>query len=614
MMRTRNRTSVTWAAACLSLATVSLAAGGRSAAATFVTGEDVKLIASDDSNGDLFGRSLSIDGNTMVVGANGDDNFNGGGAGSAYIFERDADGNWIQVKKLVGSDTASDDRFGRAVWISGDTVAVGAPLNDTTVAPDAGAVYVFERDEGGANFWGEVTKVVAADGELGDEFGNDLALDGDTLVVGVRFDNDAGTAAGSAYVFSRDTGGAGNWGQVKKLLASDGAMNDLFGRTVGVSGDVIVVGAPLHASSLGAAYLFERDAGGADNWGETKKLAASDGLASDEFGDDVGVSGDTVAVGARGDDGNTGAAYVFERNQGGADNWGEVKKIVATDAAPGDVFGWAISIAGDELIVGARLKDGATGAAYLCARDEGGADNWGEVAKLEASDGAAKEEFGVSVEIAGDLVAVGARFDDDACPGDPNCDSGSSYVFPWILFGDNFDDGALTAEWSFPRGTWSEAGGSMHGVPDDVIGTQTKARAIADPAFGGCDVCGAEAQLELSNITPDALPAEVHVRLLAWYVTNQTNVAVSLKTEQDKIVIRQKQDTVALDRHSVDRALDPDTVYTVRVEFDGTDFRVFLDGELIDTTPNLFSGTPFGTIGTQSRDADIDVHDVKTFH
>ncbi|MFC1981249.1 FG-GAP repeat protein [Chloroflexota bacterium] len=244
-------------------------------------------------------------------------------------------------------------------------------------------------------------------------------------------------------MFERNQGGADNWGQVKKLIASDGATDDLFGYTVSISGDTLVVGAYQdddNGSDSGSAYVFARNQGGADNWGQVAKLIASDGAEDDRFGRTVSISGDTLAVGAHGDDDNgseSGSAYVFERNQGGADSWGQVKKLTSSDVATGDNFGLSVSISGDTLIVGAVWDDdngSNSGSAYLFERNQGGADNWGEIAKLTASDGAADDEFGHAVSISGDTLVVGMRLDDDNGP-----NSGSAYVFRMIClleFGD----------------------------------------------------------------------------------------------------------------------------------------------------------------------------------
>ncbi len=124
--------------------------------------------------------------------------------------------------------------------------------------------------------------------------------------------------------------------EVKKLIASDAQAGDNFGFSVAVSGDTAVVGAPFEGSRAGAAYVFQRDQGGAGNWGEVKKLTASDAEAGDRFGVSAAVSGDTAVVGARSEGSEAGAAYVFHRDEGGANNWGEVKKLTASDASVDD--------------------------------------------------------------------------------------------------------------------------------------------------------------------------------------------------------------------------------------------------------------------------------------
>jgi PKD repeat protein len=231
---------------------------------------------------------------------------------------------------------------------------------------------VFARNQGGDDNWGEVKKLTASDGAAYDNFGVSVAIAGDTLVVGAFLDDDNGYRSGSAYVFARNRGGTNNWGEVKKLIASDGAAGDWFGFSVAMAGDTVVVGAYFdddNGDDSGSAYVFARDQGGTDNWGEVKKLIASDGAAGDWFSSyAVAIAGDTIIVGAYGDDEQTGSAYVFARNWGGADNWGEVEKLIASDAAPGDRFGYSIAIAGDAVVVGAIFDDDKgynSGSAYV---------------------------------------------------------------------------------------------------------------------------------------------------------------------------------------------------------------------------------------------------------
>ena len=358
------------------------------------TDEAAKLSPSDGDVDDYFGQSVAVSGDTAVVGAYLEDAM-GADSGSAYVFERDlgyAD-NWGQVKKLTASDGAADDRFGVAVAISGDTVLVGASKDDDN-GGDSGSVYIFERDQGGAGNWGEVKKLTASDGGAGDSFGAAVSLDVDTALVGARYDNGVGGDSGSAYVFDRDSGGAGNWGEVKKLISSDTATGDQFGWSVAISGDTALVGANWNddaGNKSGSAYIYERDLGGADLWGEAAKLTADDAATLDWFGYAVALDGDTALVGAMWDDDNgtdSGSAYLFERDLGGADNWGQAAKITASDAAAEDIFSYAVALSGDTALVAAMGNDddgNSSGSAYLFGRDQGGVGTWGEAENLTAS-------------------------------------------------------------------------------------------------------------------------------------------------------------------------------------------------------------------------------------
>lgn len=217
---------------------------------------------------------------------------------------------WLQAAKLTASDGAAWDDLGIAVAISGDTVVVGADLDDMK-----GSVYVFTRPGGG---WADMTqtaKLTASDGASPDSFGNSVAISGDTVVVGSFLDDVAYTHQGSAYVFVEPGGGWADMTQTAKLTAGDGAEGDNLGRSVVVDGDTVVVGADLHDvggnDDQGATYVFEKPGGGWGNMTETAKLTAGDGATGDVFGCSVSAAGDTLVVGAWGDDSDKGSAYVF---------------------------------------------------------------------------------------------------------------------------------------------------------------------------------------------------------------------------------------------------------------------------------------------------------------
>ncbi|MBI1293417.1 PKD domain-containing protein [bacterium] len=398
--------------------------------ATLIIGEVAKLLADDAEENDGFGTAVDISGDTLIVGAPREDT-GGNNTGAAYIFQGGA-GNWRTVRKIQAPDAETNDEFGYSVSISGDTVVVGAPFEDTG-GRNTGAAYIFQRNQGGTDNWGQVKKIQASDFQVDDNFGWSVSISGDTIVVGAPREDTGGSNVGAAYVFGRDQGGVNNWGEVRKIQAGDKGFADQFGFSVTIDGDTIVVGAPREDSGsndAGAAYIFERNQGGADNWGEVRKIQADETGLADQFGTVVSIGGDTIVVGVPFEDSggiNAGAAYIFQRNQGGAGNWGQVHKIQASDAQANDQFGFSAHIDGGQIVVGAPLQDTGgsnAGAAYIFQRDEGGTDTWGEVEKIEASDAQANDLFGRAVSISSDTVVVGAWLEDSG-----GSDAGAAYVF-----------------------------------------------------------------------------------------------------------------------------------------------------------------------------------------
>jgi hypothetical protein len=392
----------------------------------FIWKEIARPAAEDGWMSDWFGSAVAMNGDVLAVGAPFEDEVAVNG-GAAYIFGRDQGGSnrWGQMAKLTATDTLSRDEFGHAVAVAGDIVAVGAPYHDhSATVTDTGAVYVFDRDAGGMDNWGQVTKITATDSITRYDFGYSVDLDGSWLVVGApaRFAIDSGVNSGVAYVFERNEGGMDNWGLVAVLTASDGLSDDRFGNAVAIDGDTIVVGATgdnAPFTNSGSAYVFARNAGGADNWGQTAHISHTDTAGVDFFGHSVDIDRDTIIVGAIGaDDGcpwssncNSGAAYIFMRDEGGADRWGQAAKITATDSITYDQFGVSVAIYSDTALIGAYGDDDLgndAGSAYLFERDEGGADNWGLVVKLTASNGEDSDRFGVAVAVEEDIALVGS--------------------------------------------------------------------------------------------------------------------------------------------------------------------------------------------------------------
>jgi uncharacterized repeat protein (TIGR01451 family) len=364
-----------------------------------------------------FGTSVSVWGDTAVIGAPGETTTVAAAAGAVYVFVRSGT-TWSLQQKLLAADGAPLDRFGCSVALAGDTAIVGAKEDDTTGGPDTGSAYVFVRS---GTTWSQQQKLVAADGTAGDLFGAAVALSGDTAVVGAYFnDPPPGTNAGAAYVFVRS---GTTWTQQQKLLASDEGPGDQFGYSVAIDGDTLAVGAnsddTAAGADVGAAYVFVRSG---TTWTEQRKLLASDGAPFDNFGVSVSVSAETAVVGAYGDDVSTGSAYVFVRS---GTVWSEQQKLVASDAAQGDIFGAAVSVSGDTVVVGAPNHDTAgfnAGSAYVFVRS---GTIWTEQQKIEASNALVGDSFGASVSVSVDTAFVGANR--ATTPGGQG--AGSAYVF-----------------------------------------------------------------------------------------------------------------------------------------------------------------------------------------
>ncbi len=406
--------------------------------------EQAKLLASDGNEGDRFG-TVSIDADYVIVGAVWDDD-NGPEAGSAYVFKREYDPNWVQQAKLLASDGNDNDQFGCSVSISGNYAIVGARA-DEEQGPGAGSAYIFKR-EGDPN-WTQQDKITASDGGDYDVFGSSVGISGDYAIVGaLGDDNKWGFDGGSAYIFRRY---GETWSQYDKLVASDGNMGDYFGHSVSICGSYAIVGANRDddkGTNSGSAYIFRRDC---ETWIEEDKVTASDGLTHDEFGFSVCISGEFAIVGAPAGEYNSngpGAAYIYERE---GENWTERVKLMSPDAEEDDYFGSSVCISGDYAIVGAYGEDdhgNESGVAYIYKRV--GTD-WIEPEKVSDSDGGTDDYFGHSVSISGHYAAVGACGDDDNGDG-----AGSAFVFkeavcpPGNLTDDcgvNFYDFAIFAEY-----------------------------------------------------------------------------------------------------------------------------------------------------------------------
>jgi len=317
--------------------------------------------------------------------------------------------NWNESQKLLASDGVSLDSFGYSVSIDGETALIGACYDDGS----KGSVYVFTRS---GTTWSEQTKLFASDGISGDLFGYSVSLSGNTALIGMPWDDDNMAQSGSAYVFVRS---GDNWTQQQKLLPSDGAEGDYFGYSVSLSGNTALIGALLHDENLGSAYVFTRTG---TNWAEQQKLLGNDSMYGDEFGSSVSIDGDTALIGAYGDDGTRGSAYVFIRN---GDSWSQQAKLLAENGAMGDLFGISVSIEGDTVVIGADEYYANTfGSTYIFTRT---GTTWTQEAKLTDPGGMLGDRFGYSVSLNDDTVLIGVLYGDGYWT-----NTGSAFIFTRI--------------------------------------------------------------------------------------------------------------------------------------------------------------------------------------
>lgn len=455
--------------------------------------------ASNTNGYDEFGYAVAIYGNTAVVGAiredssatgvDGNQNNNSAtNAGAAYVFVRDGS-QWMQQAYLKASNTDAGDRFGEAVAIFEDTIVVSAlyeasastyvngDQTDNSV-PEAGAAYVFVRN---GDTWEQEAYLKASNTDAGDWFGRSVAIHENTIIVGAQFEASQATGvdgdqtdnsvveAGAGYVFVRDHG---EWKQEAYLKASNTDPFDWFGRTVGVYGNTIVVGAQYESSNAreingdqdnnyalnaGAAYVFVRHG---ESWSQQAYLKASNADPWDSFGRSVGIYEETIVVGANAESSNatdvngdqfnnnapaSGAAFVFVRS---GNTWEQQAYLKASNTGAVDLFGAAVGISGDTIVVGASEEDSSatgvdgdgsdnstttSGAAYLFTR---AGTTWSPQAYLKPSNTDTEDRFGNFVAVSNDRTIVGASLEDSYSMGINNDDTnnyatsaGAAYIF-----------------------------------------------------------------------------------------------------------------------------------------------------------------------------------------
>jgi len=249
--------------------------------------KQVKKAVPSGSGNHHFGAGVSTDSKTAVVGSYLTNNMRG----LSYVYSRSGT-TWSSVQTLTASDGTSYDQFGVSSDVEGDTIVVGAVVDDHK-AIDAGSVYVYMRS---GTAWSQTQKLTANDALIYAQFGRTVSLDGDSLLVGAKQDYNY---SGAAYVFTRS---GTVWSPQAKLTAPDRTKNDYFSLGLDLDGDTAIIGSPWdddRGSASGSAYIYNRSG---TAWSLMGKLTASDGDSSDFYGEAVAISGMNAAVGARGDE------------------------------------------------------------------------------------------------------------------------------------------------------------------------------------------------------------------------------------------------------------------------------------------------------------------------
>jgi FG-GAP repeat len=362
-----------------------------------------KLFAPDAQRFGLYGYASAVNGNRMVIGA-----FLTDGVvpqtGAAYVYQR-IDGDWIVQAKLIAPDGQEGEIFGTSVAVDGQTVVVGAPGAASADGTRVGAAYVYRLV---AEQWILEAKLFASDPRESGNFGFDqgVSIQGDTLVVaaaGPENGEEAITSGGAVYVFTRH---GSTWTQTARLANPEGDALFSFGNSVSLSGKTLVVGASSSDEAAGAAYVFRLQHGG---WVEEARLIASDPTPGALFGFSTAIDGDTLAIGAASglsDAGiAAGSAYVFERSHTG---WTQTAHLVPPGAKAGDAFGRRLGIGGGTLAVGSSFETNAAGVkvgAVHVYQDVHHA--WTEQIKLFPSDGTRRGQFACSLAMDRHTLVVG---------------------------------------------------------------------------------------------------------------------------------------------------------------------------------------------------------------
>jgi hypothetical protein len=402
-------------AACIAIILVGLLNSPASAQC-----QKQKLVAAEGQQWDEMGWAVAISGDWAAAGAPYADDVEVQ-SGAVYVFHR-VGATWLQTQRLKASDAAFGAIFGSSIAMSGETLVIGAPGDSPQGVSWAGSTYVFTLV---GRTWTQSAKLNPTPLHSGDGFGQPVAISGHRVLIGAPEDASHGLESGAAYIFDLV---AGTWVQAAKLVGDDVQWSWGPNLSVSLDGDQAMLGVPAYSFTgqgqygVGAVFVFQK---GPSGWTQTQRILASDAVAYDYFGWSVAVLGTRMTVGAPGKShtgaGHGGVMYAFEKV---GSVWSQTQEFWPDDAAGSDGLGSVMTLSSDHVITNSNA---AIAGSAFDLRLSG--STWIQAGKMLAADAAFSDVFGSSVAISGDTVIIGAIGCDDACPGNPNCESGAAYIF-----------------------------------------------------------------------------------------------------------------------------------------------------------------------------------------
>ncbi|MEM1327994.1 MAG: T9SS type A sorting domain-containing protein [Bacteroidota bacterium] len=375
-----------------------------------------------------FGTSVAVTDRYALVGAYRKQTGSGVTTGAAYLYER-VGSAWQLLKELIPADAQSGDGFGFSVDLTNDYALIGAWGSGVD---GRGAAYLFHRNEGGDNNWGEVQKLQADNISANDRFGYSVALEDNRALIGAYQKgqtDDAGFPlfnTGAAYLFEQNSNG--RWTEIAQFFAPDFAEDDNFGISVDLENRYVLIGADGKNSGAGAVYLFENQSD--SDWMFLQKLEASNPKTNSFFGWSLNINFERIAIGAFGEDEQTGAVYIFNRNM---DNqWQQTQRLSVESAD--DAFGISVNMYTDYLLIGAHqrvneMTNEASGAAYLFLEDS--EQQWQPLQTIQPWDTAAEDGFGISLALTEQHALIGAW--KKSLGADAQVEAGAAYFFDAVI-------------------------------------------------------------------------------------------------------------------------------------------------------------------------------------